>query len=228
MLPGSETMASPGPTRTVMERAYARWAPVYDLVFGTLFENARRAAALAARRVGGRILEVGVGTGLSFDDYDASTEIHGIDLSAPMVEKAQRKLATGRYPYVKSVQVMDAHHVQFPDGYFDCVVGQFVITLVEDPERVLDECVRVVKPGGEIILVNHFYSERGTAAAFERLLARKVHAVGLRPEFPFSRLAAWAARHGGVVLLERKPLSGLTHTLVRFGRVSQARPAQVA
>ena len=72
------------------------------------------------------------------------------------------------------------------------MVGQFVITLVENPERVLSECARVIKPGGQIILVNHLYSERGLAAAVERLLAQQAHALGLRPEFPFARLADWA------------------------------------
>jgi phosphatidylethanolamine/phosphatidyl-N-methylethanolamine N-methyltransferase len=100
----------------------------------------------------GRILEVGVGTGLSFADYDASTEITGIDLCAPMLEKARAKMASGRYPYVKEVRLMDAHAMAFGEATFDCVVAQFVITLVANPEQVLSECHRVVKPGGRIIL----------------------------------------------------------------------------
>ena len=87
---------------------------------------------------------------------------------------------------------MDAHALAYADASFDCVVGQFVITLVADPERVLSECARVVRPGGQIILVNHLYSERGLAAAVERLLAQKARPFGLRPEFPFQRLADWA------------------------------------
>jgi phosphatidylethanolamine/phosphatidyl-N-methylethanolamine N-methyltransferase len=99
------------------------------------------------------------------------------------------------------------------------VVGQFVITLVQDPERVLSECARVVRPGGQIILVNHLYSERGLAAAVERLLARKARALGLRPEFPFQRLANWAQSHGGTELIERRRLRPFgMYTLVRFRR----------
>ena len=143
------------PERQTMEKAYARWAPVYDALCGPFFLNGRRAAALAAREVGGKILEIGVGTGLSFDDYDASTEITGIDMSQPMIARARERLRSGRYPYVKELLVMDAQAMSFPDASFDCVVGQFVITLVENPERVLSECARVLKPGGEIILVNH-------------------------------------------------------------------------
>jgi phosphatidylethanolamine/phosphatidyl-N-methylethanolamine N-methyltransferase len=205
------------PDRQVMEKAYARWAPVYDALCGPFFLNGRRAAALAARAVGGRILEIGVGTGLSFDDYDASTEITGIDMSEPMIARARERLRSGRYPQVKELRVMDAQAMDFADASFDCVVGQFVITLVEDPERVLSECARVLKPGGQIILVNHLYSEKGLAAAVERLLAQKARRMGLRPEFPFQRLAAWAASHGGAELIDRRPVKPF-FTLVRFRR----------
>ena len=207
------------PDKHVMEKAYARWAPVYDALCGPVFVNGRRAAAQAARNVGGQILEIGVGTGLSFDDYDATTEITGIDISGPMIARARMRAASGRYPFVKGLSVMDAHNLRFDDATFDCVVGQFVITLVADPERVLSECARVLKPGGQIVLVNHLYSERGLAAAFERLCANKVRVLGLRPEFPFSRLADWAAQHGGAELIERRKVKPFgVYTLVRFRR----------
>jgi len=86
---------------------------------------------------------------------------------------------------------MDAHRMSFADATFDCVVAQFVITLVAHPEQVLSECHRVVKPGGRIILVNHLYSEKGVAAAVERWAAQRTRGLGLRPEFPFARLQAW-------------------------------------
>jgi phosphatidylethanolamine/phosphatidyl-N-methylethanolamine N-methyltransferase len=208
------------PDKHVMEKAYARWAPVYDALCGPIFVNGRRAAAKAARQVGGQILEIGVGTGLSFDDYDASTEITGIDLSEPMIARARLRAASGRYPFVKGLAVMDAHDLRFVDASFDCVVGQFVITLVADPERVLSECARVVRPGGQIILVNHLYSERGLAAAVERLLAQKARGFGLRPEFPVARLAERAASHGGAELIERRKVKPFgVYTLVRFRRV---------
>jgi phosphatidylethanolamine/phosphatidyl-N-methylethanolamine N-methyltransferase len=214
------------PDKQVMEKAYARWAPVYDALCGPIFVNGRRAAALAARQVGGRILEIGVGTGLSFDDYDTTTEITGIDLSEPMIAKARMRAASGRYPFVKGLAVMDAHNLRYADATFDCVVGQFVITLVEDPERVLSECARVVRPGGQIILVNHLYSEHGLAAAFERLCANKARGLGLRPEFPFQRLAAWADAHGGAELIERRKLKPFgVYTLVRFRRIEMQRAA---
>jgi SAM-dependent methyltransferase len=90
---------------------------------------------------------------------------------------------------------------------------------------VLSECARVVKPGGQIVLVNHLYSERGLAAAIERLLAQKARALGLRPEFPFARLEAWAQSHGGAELIERRKVAPFgVYTLVRFRR-SEAQSA---
>ena len=210
----------------VVETAYARWAPIYDAVCGPIMVQGRRAAAAAACAVGGRILEVGVGTGLSFGDYDASTEITGIDLSSPMLEKARAKMASGRYPHVRDVHLMDAHAMTFADATFDCVVAQFVITLVANPEQVLSECHRVVKPGGRIILVNHLYSEVGVAAAVERWAAQRTRALGLRPEFPFARLQAWALASKDAILVERRKVAPFgVYTLVCFER---ARPPLAA
>src|SRR5690242_18113532 len=126
------------PETQVMARAYARWAPVYDTLCGPVFLTGRRAAAAAAREAGRRILEIGVGTGLSFDDYDATNEITGIDISEPMIARARERLAGGRYPFVKALRVMDAVALDFPNASFDCAVAQFVITLVNHPEQVLD------------------------------------------------------------------------------------------
>ena len=205
--------------RSTVETAYARWAPIYDAVCGPVMVNGRRAAAKAARGIGGKILEVGVGTGLSFDDYDSTTEVTGIDLSAPMLAKARAKMASGRYPFVRDVAQMDAHRMTFADATFDCVVAQFVITLVADPEQVLSECHRVVKPGGRIILVNHLYSETGIAAAVERWAAKRTRGLGLRPEFPFARLQAWAQANEDANLVERRKVAPFgIYTLVCFER----------
>lgn len=102
---------------------------------------------------------------------------------------------------------MDAHKLAFEDATFDCVVAQFVITLVENPEAVLSECRRVVKPGGRIILVNHLYSETGLSVAFERWAAKHARKIGLRPEFPFCAPPAWAEASGDATLIERRKIS---------------------
>lgn len=218
-------MSLPDPDQRVMETAYARWAPFYDAICGPIFNAGRHAATSAALQVGGRVLEIGVGTGLSFAAYDARAEVVGIDFSAPMLAKARARLATGRYQHVKFVQLMDAHDLQFADRSFDCIVAQFVITLVADPERVLSECARVVRPGGEIILVNHLYSEKGVFAALERALAPRLRSFGLRPEFPFTRLAAWAAGHCEIALIERRRVKPFgVYTLVRFQRTELEQP----
>src|SRR6202020_205170 len=133
-------------------KAYARWAPVYDLVFGSVFDRGRKASIAAAERIGGRILEVGVGTGLSLPGYAWTKRLIGVDFSAPMLRKAKERVVEHRLTNVDGLAVMDAQHLGFQDGVFDVVVAQYVITAVPDPEATLDEFARVLKPAGEIIL----------------------------------------------------------------------------
>ena len=203
--------------RATIEKAYARWAPVYDLVFGKVFERGRKASIEAAERVGGRILEVGVGTGISLPDYARTNTIVGIDISAPMLRKAAERVAEHRLHNVEALAVMDAKHLAFPDGAFDVIVAQYVITAVPDPEATLDEFARVLKPGGEIVLVNHIGAERGLRKLGEQAFAPVARRLGWRPEFPWERLTNWAAKHGGVSLAERRPMPPMGHfSLIRF------------
>lgn len=200
-----------------MEKAYARWAPVYDAVCGPFFRSGRKAAARRAGQLGKQVLEVGVGTGLSFEDYSAEHTIIGIDASPEMIERARKRVATQRVPQVKSLHVMDAHDMSFPAGSFDVVVAQFVITLVERPERVLDECARVLKPGGAIVLVNHFKSGQGLTGRLEQRFAQPARRVGLRPDFPLERLENWARQRSDMRLAARRSLAPLHwFTLVEF------------
>jgi phosphatidylethanolamine/phosphatidyl-N-methylethanolamine N-methyltransferase len=202
-------------------KAYARWAPVYDVVFGAVFDRGRKAATAAAERIGGSILEVGVGTGLSLPDYSQSCRLIGVDLSAPMLSKAKARVAAHHLANVDGLAVMDAQRLGFRDAAFNVVVGQYVITAVPDPEATLDEFARVVKPGGEIILVNHLGADRGLRAIGEQAFAPLARRLGWRPEFRWERLAKWAARHGGVKVVERRPMPPLGHfSLIRFARVT--------
>jgi phosphatidylethanolamine/phosphatidyl-N-methylethanolamine N-methyltransferase len=205
--------------KDAVTKAYARWAPVYDVVFGAVFDRGRKASIAAAERIGGRILEVGVGTGLSLPDYARTNRLIGVDLSAPMLRKAKERAAAHRLVNVDGLAVMDAQRLGFQDGVFDVVVAQYVITAVPDPEATLDEFARVLKPGGEIILVNHLGAESGPRAAFERFFAPLARRLGWRPEFRWERLAQWAASYGGVRVVERRPMPPLGHfSLIRFAK----------
>jgi phosphatidylethanolamine/phosphatidyl-N-methylethanolamine N-methyltransferase len=211
--------------RTTIEKAYARWAPVYDLVFGAVFERGRNAAIAAAEQAcpsGGRILEVGVGTGISLPDYARGNRLVGVDISAPMLRKAAERVAEHRLDHVDALAVMDAKQLGFPDACFDVVVAQYVITTVPDPEATLEEFARVLKPGGEIVLVNHIGAETGLRRAFEQWFAPVARRLGWRPEFPWARLARFGER-GDVRLLERRPMPPLGHfSLIRFGKTAAA------
>lgn len=203
--------------RTGVAKAYARWAPVYDLVFGKVFDTGRQASIAAADAIGGRILDVGVGTGLSLSDYAKSTRIHGVDLSEPMLRKAQERVRELKLGNVESLAVMDAKALAYPDSVFDAVVAQYVVTAVPEPEATLTDFVRVLKRGGELILVNHIGAECGPRRSFELAFAPLARRLGWRPEFPWARLAAWAAAHGGVTLLERRPMPPMGHfSLIRY------------
>src|SRR5687767_984076 len=125
--------------RDTITKAYARWAPVYDVVFGAVFERGRGAAIEAAERIGGRILEVGVGTGISLPDYARTNRLLGVDISEPMLKKARERVIGERLTHVDGLCVMDATQLAVPDGAFDVVVAQYVITAVPHPEETLDE-----------------------------------------------------------------------------------------
>jgi len=200
-------------------KAYARWAPVYDLVFGAVFERGRHSAIAAAERIGGRILEVGVGTGLSLPDYGRDCRLCGVDISEPMLRKAQERVAELKLSNVEGLWVMDAENLSFPDASFDVVVAQYVITTVPNPEATLDEFARVLKPGGEIVLVNHIGAEGGMRKAFENAFAPVARRLGWRPEFPWGRLTDWMDRTPGIHFIERCPMPPLGHfSLIRYGK----------
>ena len=209
--------------RDTIEKAYDRWAPVYDLVFGRVFEQGRMASIAAAEAhvgpAGGRILEVGLGTGISLLSYRRSNRIVGIDISAGMLRRAHDRVVEHGLTNVDALAVMDAKHLALPNASFDVVVAQYVITAVPDPETTLDEFIRVLKPGGEIILVNHLGAESGFRRAFEQGFSPLARRLGWSPEFPWARLTNWAERDG-VRLIERRPMPPLGHfSLIRFGKV---------
>jgi phosphatidylethanolamine/phosphatidyl-N-methylethanolamine N-methyltransferase len=134
-----------------------------------------------------------------------------------MLRKAQERVKALRLDNVNALSVMDAAHLALPDASYDVVVAQYVITAVPDPEGTLDDFVRVLKPGGELILVNHIGAENGPRKIFELAFAPLARRLGWRPEFPWERLVKWAARHGGVSLKERRPMPPMGHfSLIRY------------
>ncbi len=200
-------------------KAYARWAPVYDLVFGAVFERGRQAAIAAAERVGGRVLEVGVGTGISLPYYSQSCRLCGVDISAPMLRKAQERVAEFGLRNVEGLWVMDAEHLSFPDAAFDVVVAQYVITTVPNPEATLDEFARVLKPGGEIVLVSRVGAEAGLRRSLEHWFQPAARKLGWRTEFSFARYSRWAGQVPGMRLIERRAMPPFGHfCLIRFGK----------
>ncbi len=195
-----------GATTVLMRKAYARWAPIYDLVYDKLTEPAARAAVAAAIACGPRVLEAGVGTGLSLGYYPAHAEVHGVDLSEDMLRRARDKVFKRGLRHVRSLQVMDVCRLGYADATFDAVAAQFLITLVPSPEGALTEFARVLKPGGEIILVNHFGQAAGPLARLEEMAAPLVRQIGWSSDFKASRVEAWAERNGGVEVAELKPV----------------------
>jgi phosphatidylethanolamine/phosphatidyl-N-methylethanolamine N-methyltransferase len=205
--------------RDQVAEAYGRWAPVYDIVFGPVFSRGRRTAVEAAERIGGRILEVGVGTGLSLDQYGRRNRIIGVDISEPMLEKARERVRRLRLGNVEAISVMDAEHLTFADASFDVVVAQYVVTAVPHPEDALDEFVRVVRPGGEIIITTRLGAETGMRGTVEKWLMPVTSRLGWRTEFAWARYQGWAAG-APVRLLERRPLPPLGHFwLLRYARL---------
>jgi phosphatidylethanolamine/phosphatidyl-N-methylethanolamine N-methyltransferase len=182
-----------------------------------VFDQGRQSTIKEADKIGGRILDVGVGTGLSLSDYSPATRLCGVDISEPMLRRALKRVRELKLDNVEVLSVMDAKNLAFPDAFFDAVVAQYVITAVPDPEGTLDEFVRVLKPGGELILVNHIGAEGGPRKLFELAFAPLARRLGWRPEFPWARLVNWAARHGGITLAERRPMPPMGHfSLIRY------------
>jgi ubiquinone/menaquinone biosynthesis C-methylase UbiE len=211
--------------KDTITKAYARWAPIYDLVFSKVFERGHRAAVAACERVGGRILEVGVGTGLTLPYYSRTSRVFGIDFSEPMLQKARQRVAEERLTQVEGLEVMDAERLQFPDESFDVVVAQCVVNTVPHAEIALDEFARVLKPGGEIVILNRVGAEAGPRLTFERWFQPMARKLGWQSDFPWERFARWreASPHD-IRLLERRPVPPFGHfSLIRFGKAAAGR-----
>jgi phosphatidylethanolamine/phosphatidyl-N-methylethanolamine N-methyltransferase len=213
--------------REMVEQAYDRWAPVYDLVFGGVFSKGRAAAIQATNKIGGRVLEVGVGTGISLPLYAPDIHIFGTDISEAMLKKAKRRVRKQRLQNVEGLAVMDAEKLEFPDDCFDVVMAQYVVTAVPNPEAALDELARVLRPGGELIILTRVSADAGMRRFIEQKLQPVVCRLGFRTaEFAWSRYTGWLAGARGMELVERRPIPPLGHfSLVRFRKIELAAAA---
>lgn len=204
---------------TSIRAAYRRWAPVYDHTFGKIASEGRKHAVEILNRGSGRVLEVGVGTGLSLPTYKRDLEIVGIDLSPEMLEKARERVVDLGLKNVTGLHEMDAGELEFPDGGFDTVVAMYVMTVVPEPEKVMKELARVCKPGGQVLLVNHFSQEEGMRGWVERRMAPFGDKLGWRPLFDVDRVMVAPE----LELLESRALRPMgIFTMMRFRKSRSA------
>jgi phosphatidylethanolamine/phosphatidyl-N-methylethanolamine N-methyltransferase len=140
-------------------KLYAEFAPLYDKIFGKIFYS-RLESVIEELDIppGAKVLEVGAGTGTSFPAYPTHCQVTGIDLAPDMLARAQRKIRENGWTHLTVIE-MNALDLDFPDNSFDYVMAFHVVTVVPDPIRMIAEAKRVCKPGGKIVIVNHFTSD---------------------------------------------------------------------
>lgn len=166
-------------------KTYRLFSGSYDLVFGPVFHPGRKdAVRIANDRPAQRILEVGVGTGLSLPYFRADARVTGIDVSAEMLAKARRRVERRKLKQVEALLEMDAENMSFEGNAFDAVLALYVASVVPNPARFAAEMRRVCKPGGTIVVVNHFTSENPAMRFIEKRLAPLAGKIGFHADFP--------------------------------------------
>jgi phosphatidylethanolamine/phosphatidyl-N-methylethanolamine N-methyltransferase len=171
-----------------VEKSYARWAPVYDLAFGRITNAGRRRTAAHVNRMGGAVLEVGVGTGLALAAYAPRVQVTAIDISAEMLAEAQKKVDALGLKNIAGLRRMDARAMDFGDEAFDHVAAMHIMSVVPEPERVLAEMARVTRIGGSVMIANHFARQKGGWAIAERLVAPLANWLGWHSDFDRARV----------------------------------------
>ncbi len=171
-----------------VQRAYELYAPVYDFLFDWVFAPGRAAAVKhLGLQPADRVLEVGIGTGLNLPLYPPAARLTGIDLSQEMLDKAVERVQQLAMPNV-TLKVMDATTMDFADNEFDKALATYVISAVPDPEAVLREMRRVVRPGGVIVILNHFRSEKRAIGRLEDFVAPLCTRLGWKSNLPLKPL----------------------------------------
>jgi phosphatidylethanolamine/phosphatidyl-N-methylethanolamine N-methyltransferase len=172
-------------------KTYRLFSGSYDLLFGPVFHPGRKdAVRIANDRPAQRILEVGVGTGLSLPHFRGDARVTGIDVSTEMLAKARRRVERRKLKQVEALLEMDAEKMSFADSSFDAVLALYVASVVPDPQRFAAEIRRVCMPGGTIVVVNHFTSVNPAMRFIERRLAPLAGKIGFHADFPLDAFLA--------------------------------------
>lgn len=178
-----------------IRKSYRRYARHYDVIFGRVFAPGRQLALETLAPVSGkRVLEVGVGTGISLPFYTSDAEVVGIDVSREMLDVARQRLADGNCAAVTGLVEMNAEQLAFADDSFDAVVAMYVASVVPNPDRLFAEMWRVCRPDGQILVVNHFASRQWILRTLERSLRPLSRAVGFRPDMELDDFVAVAGQ----------------------------------
>ena len=175
-----------------VEAVYEKLAKVYDLTFGpTLHPGRLQAIQRMNIQPGERVLEVGVGTGINLALYPTDAAITGIDFSEPMLEKARERASRKDMRHTRLLQ-MDAADLKFADDSFDIVYAPYLISVVPDPLKVAQEMRRVCRPGGRIIILNHFLSANPLLSRVERLISPFTIHIGFKSDLDLPAFLAQA------------------------------------
>lgn len=154
-----------------VSRAYRAFAPLYDAFYGAVLEPGRRVAIRGMNlQPGARVLEVGVGTGLSLSAYPQGIRVTGVDIAPEMLRRARRRADLRGLEQVEDLRVMDARALEYGDASFDVVVAMYVVSVTPEPERVIAEMRRVCRPDGQLVIVNHFRTTSRVVRLTEKLL----------------------------------------------------------
>lgn len=172
-----------------IKSAYRRQARYYDRIFGPIFEPGRKKALEMMQPLNGkRVLEVGVGTGISLPQYPQDCEIVGIDVSREMLDIAERRRREEGLENVEALLEMDAENLSFREDSFDLVIAMYVASVVPNPDQLMAEMARVCRPGGRILVVNHFASRNPVIRVLEKGISPLSHLLGFRPTMDLSEL----------------------------------------